>query len=652
MAQMASVVDLARLEQLHHLVRNCEWAEAVAYSERELSGSERSLPEVRLPYAIALIRGGQEEKGAALIDATLLDLPDARADLRRFVISPLVNADNIEVAARLLDRIVAARPSSIDDRRLRASLKGRLKQWPAAIEDARMVLAERPDDPAAQRPLIQLLLQAGSVEEAGAEAAKLGEDAAADPRLANIALLALARSGRSVEAARLAIEMADAEINDERTAAAIVRTLVETGHGHDAIKLGERLLEEGWEHEVIRSSLAQAYLASLRDDRYERAIEHLREGLGIAPRDIRMNMAMGESLLRTRNYSEALRYLETACELQPKGAQQRALYARALKQVGRYEEAAEQFRALLELQPSSARWARYAAGALSQSGQRREAAKLFEKFVGARRSSLPRNFEKGLDALWERVPSTAVPKPRLDWAWSLRNDRSADRAEWERRAKWGHLADHYMLDWLECRDDRIHDVMLRLADLGEAERVLGGIDRSNGMILASAHIGPMYAGPLALELLGVRSRWLASTPSVARTVYSKSLISTSEQDDMDVGKAFMKSLRQGYSVVIAVDGAINLAAPRILFEGQEMTYSSFAARTAHRMGVPSVFAAPKWEGERIGFVIVKLPDPEEGEDADDFAERWKHSYLAALRDYLGGPPENLRLSGGLWRHIR
>jgi hypothetical protein len=59
--------------------------------------------------------------------------------------------------------------------------------------------------------------------------------------------------------------------------------------------------------------------------------------------------------------------------------------------------------------------------------------------------------------------------------------------------------------------------MTRLADLSEAERVLSEVDRSNGVILASAHIGPMYAGPLALELLGVQSRWLASTPSVART---------------------------------------------------------------------------------------------------------------------------------------
>ena len=644
--------EAEKLSDLPALVRLSNWDETVRVYEQDLSRSDKSLPENRLAYAIALMRSGQEAKGISLLDAELLALPHARSDLRRFAVSPLVNAGSLELPAKIMDRIVAANPESIDDRRLRASLKGRLKQWDVAIKDARIVVAARPGDATAERPYIQLLIQAGFLEEAGMAAAKLGDAAAADVRLANIALLALSRSGRSAEAARLAIQMAEAEVDDERIAAAIVRTLLETGHDTDAINLGERLLEEGWEHEVIRASLAQAYLGSHREDRYERAVEHLREGLGIAPSDVRMNMAMGEALLRSRNYSEALPYLKTACELQPKGGHQKALYARALKQVGDYDAAAEQFRALLDLQPASARWARYAAGALSQSGQRREAARLFDKFVAARRSSLPRNFEKGLDALWEQVGSVHIPQGRLDWAWELRADRQADREEWERRAKWGHLADHYMLDWLECRDDRIPDVMSRLADLSEAERVLGAIDQSKGMILASEHVGTKYAGPLALELLGLRSRWLASTPSVARTIYSRSLISTSEQDDMEVGKAFMKSLRQGFSVVIAVDGAINLAAPRIPFEGQEMTYSSFAARTAHRLGVPSVFAAPRWEGERIGFVIQRLPDAEPGEEANEHAERWKDAYLAALRAYLGGAPENLRLSGGLWRHIR
>jgi tetratricopeptide (TPR) repeat protein len=649
---MASVIDGNDVQELYSLLRQSAWEDAAKHFETELSGNERALPEARLAYAIALIRTNREAKGLELIDGEVLRLPDTRAHLRRYAISPLVAAGSLELAGKLLDRVIAANSGPIEDLRLRASVRGRLKQWPGALEDARAVLDERPDDPSAQRAYIQTLLRAGQVEDAGAEAAKLLDSAAADLKLANIALLALTRSGRTEEAAELALEMAEADIEDEAMAAVIVRTLFETGRHDETIEVGERLLEEGWEHEVLRSSVAHAYLQSQRDDRYDRAIEHLREGLEVAPDDVRMNMAMGEALLRTRNYSAALPHLKAACDLQPKGAHQRALYARALKQVGRYSEAADEFRTLLSLQPSSPRWARYAAGALSQAGRRKEAVELFDQFVGDRKASLPRNFDKGLKALWDKLDSVNVPQARLDWARSLRNGPAMDRLEWERRAKWGHLADHYMLDWLECRDDRIPDVMLRLADLSDAERVLGGIDRSRGMILASAHIGPMYAGPLALELLGVRSRWLASTPSVARTAYASSLISTSEQDDMSVGKAFMRSLRQGYSVVIAIDGAINLAAPRIPFEGQEITYSSFAARTAYSMSVPSVFAAPRWEGERIGFVIRQLPDPEPDETIEEHAERWKAAYLAELRDFLGGEPENLRLSGGLWRHIR
>jgi tetratricopeptide (TPR) repeat protein len=649
---MASTVDGSTLTEVYALLRTSQPEDALARFEDEVTRQERALAPFRLLQAILLLRTGRDAQGLRLLDDEVMALANAGVDLRRYAVNPLVTAGKPELAVDVLDRILAANPDSIEDRRRRGSLQGRLRRWGPAIEDTRWVVEAEPDNPAAQRSVIQCLLQGGEVEEAGRRAAAIGRDATADHRLANIALLALTRSGRPDEAAALAMQMADSTSIDEASAASIVRTLVETGRHDDAIATGERLIEEGWEHEVLRSNLAQAYLTSHREDRYERAIAHLREGLEIEPADVRMNMAIGEALLRTRQYEAALPHLKTACELQPKVAHQRALYARALKQVGNYEKAADEFRTLLDLQPSSPRWARYAAGALSQSGQRKEAAELFDRFVRERRSALPRNFERGLAALWDRIDEVKIPKARLDWAWSLSRQGINDRAEWERRAKWGHLADHYLLDWLECRSDRVHDAMMRLADLSDAEQVLAGIDRSNGMILASAHVGPMYAGPLALELLGVRSRWLASTPSVARTAYAQSLISTSEQDDMQVGKAFMLSLRKGYSVVIAVDGAINLASPRVPFEGQEITYSSFAARTAYRLGVPSVFAQPRWEGDRIGFVLKRLPDALPDESADDHAERWRQAFFDALRDYLGDAPENLRLSGGIWRHIR
>jgi hypothetical protein len=163
----------------------------------------------------------------------------------------------------------------------------------------------------------------------------------------------------------------------------------------------------------------------------------------------------------------------------------------------------------------------------------------------------------------------------------------------------------------------------------------------------------MYFGPLALELVGERTRWLASTPSVARTAYAEQLISTNDQTQIQVALAFARAIKKDYGVVVVVDGAINVAAPRVEFEGQEITFSDFAARVAHRLGAPSGFVAPVWrECAKIGFVLEHLPMPDPGETEDQYVVRWQGAYLDHLRRFLSGPPENLRLSGGIWRNIR
>ena len=649
---MATLASLPAELMYEHL-RAGEWPGAVELYEHELAREEKQDPAVRLLYAIALIRVGRASSGVNALTDEMLALPNARADLRRYAIPHLIDTKMFDRAAVILGKILAVDPDSVEDLRLSGSLLGRQRRYDEALESVRRLLELRPDDVVGHTSYLQILIQSGNLAEAGDHARSLGELATKSPKLTNMAMLALVRSGQGDAATDLAAKIGDDQVSDDAVAGAIVRTLFESGKISDAVERGERLLDQGFDDPVLRSSLGQAYMQSKINDRYEKAAEHLERGIRAKPNDGLMNYALGEALLRLRHYSDAVGPLAKAVELQPKVAQARALYARALKQSGRYVEAAREFRALLKLQPASPRWHRYAAGALAQAGRRQEAADLFESFVEQRSANLPDSFEQGLNRLWEEVELVDIPKGRLDWAWSLRNsDQAVDRTEWERAAKWGNLADHYLLDWLECRGDQVEEPMMRLADLGEAERVLGSIDQSRGMILASAHVGPMYAGPLALELLGLRARWLASTPSVARTSYARSLISTSDQDDMQVAKAFMASVREGYAVVIAIDGAINLGAPRIRFEGQEITYSSFAARSAHRLGVPSVFCAPRWEGDRIGFVIERLPDPLEDEDADSHADRWRDAYLDSLRRFLCGAPENLRLSGGIWRHIR
>ena len=638
------------------LVRTGQWHDALAAAER--AGPSEVLPDgvTALLLAIARVNAGHATVGS--ITEEVIAAGDPR-DLRRLVIPSLVREGAIEDALMLLDRIIAVCPPALEERRQRIGLLAKLRQWDAAIADADACGEANPHDKGILATRLQYRVLADRVDEAAALAASLdfGE---VDERVRSMVLLALSRSGDIAGAAQLAASVAPHTVNDAVLAGHIVQALLRAGRHADAIARGEEFVDQWLDGRVLRSALGQAWLeGGAAAQRVSKAIAHFEAGLEQAPDDLRMIASLGDLLLRAGKTEQALPYLRMAVERQPHMAQIRALYARALKQLGHHAEAAEQFTRMIEAAPDrGGRWQRYAAGSLSQAGRKEEATALFDAWVDSRREGLPESFEEGLTALWDKVDDVHIPQARLDWAWSLRAPGVIDdRAEWERRARWGHLADHYLLDWLECRDQQIHEAMYHFADeldyletfCAEARARSGG----NGVVFASAHIGAMYFGPLALELIGERSRWLASTPSVARTAYAESLISTSDQTDTAVGRAFIKALKQNYIVVVVVYGAINLAAPRVPFMGQEMTYSDFAARTAHRMGASSAFVAPVWRDDNhLGFVLEHMPLAEPAEDADAYAARWREAYQGHLRKFLGGKPENLRLSGGLWRHIR
>lgn len=642
------------------LIRESEWAEGLAAIGTAMASGAELDAVVKLLQAIAQLHTGAGEAGA--ITAQMLRDADGRRDLRRLAISPLLRAGMHEDAALLLGRLVEAGLAEADDHTQRGGVYARLRRWDEAIADADRAeeLAGASGGATAMASRIQYRLQAGRIPEALALVRSLDQAPSGEERLTAIMLAVLLRAGEIEDAAALAAKVDAESVEGAGLAGYVVQALARAGRHQEAISAGELLLDLGLDNAMLRSHLGQAWLADgALAERADKAAAHFRAGLGFAPNDIPMNAALGDLLLRAGKFEAALPYLAKTCELQPKLAQVRALYARALKQAGRLEEAAESFRMLLTLVPGDGgRWQRFAAGALAQAGHRDEAAEMFDAYVAKRREALPATFDEGLTALWDRLDEANIPQGRLDWAWSMRSpDSTLDRAEWERRAKWGHLADHYLLDWLECRDDQVHEAMLHFADeldyLEEFNAKIRAMAPGKGAIYASAHIGAMYFGPLSLELVGERSRWLASTPSVARTSYAESLISTSDQTDTQVARAFMRALGQDNIVVVVVDGAINLAAPRIPFEGREVTYSQFASRMAWRTGAPSAFVAPVWRPDnKLGFVLEALPMPEEGEGANEYANRWQAAYFGHLRQFLSGEPQNLRLSGGIWRLIR
>ncbi len=650
------------------LIRAGRWQEGIERAAHTIKAGHAATAEVRLLVAIAHFRAGLP--GGEPVCAELIKAADGLRDVRLLLVGPLQREARYAEALGFLDLCLAAAPSSSENLILRARVHARQRQWDAAIADADRAAALVGEDNSAVLLLqLQCRMQAGQFQSSRMDEAaqlvasliaSLGDTLPADQRLAEMVLLFLIRRGEMARAADLAETVPTGSVTEPGLAGSIVQALYRAGRFAKAIELGERFIDWGHEGTMLRSHLAQAwYDGGSAKDRFERAIGHLEFGVAMAPEDVRMGSMLGDLLLRTGKTERARAYLADTVERHPNLAHVRALYARALKQLGDYSAAADQFVTLMETAPEGGRnWQRYAAGALAQAGRTDAAADVFDKWVDQRRAALPPSFEDGLKALWDRVPEVRIPQARLDWAWSLRApDCDLERGEWERRAAWGHLADHLLLDWLECRDELVEEAMYHFSDELDRLEVFVAEARARaegkGVVFASAHVGAMYFGPLALELIGARSRWVASTPSVARTSYAESLISTSDQTEAGVARAFMQSLKKDFIVVVVVDGAINLAAPRVMFEGQEVTYSEFASRMAYRMGSSSAFVAPVWQDDgKLGFVLEHLPLPDEGESADDYAARWQAAYLGHLRQFLGGKPENLRIAGGIWRLVR
>ncbi|MGE8637734.1 MAG: Vi polysaccharide transport protein VexE [Achromobacter sp.] len=594
------------------------------------------------------------EQHMARLAPVLAQASDGWRDVRRLLVSPFVREGRFVPAIAALEVLTAAYPLRADDRRMLASLLGRMEQWDRALAEADAAARIEPDAAALHAARIQLRVQAGRVAEAADVARATLGLAQREPGEAYFWLLAFVRNGDAAEAAGIAAALDPDKLPNERAATMAVRALLEDGRVEASIRLGDAALAAGHDSAALRSSLGLSHLRrASEDDRKVHALAHFEAGLKAAPADVRLLTLYGETLLRAGRYKEAVAPLAQAIDLAPELEQTRALYARALRYTLQYDEAADQMMKLVEKSPEKLLWQRAAIGALSQAGRKQEAETLFDQYVAKRGMALPKTFQEALDQLEQRLHTAPIPQARLDWAWSLRGDPDADRAQWERRARWGHLVDHLLFDWLECREDNVEEAMQVLGELDTGERFFAPLlAAGRGVVVATAHVGPMYAGLMALELLGIPSRWLATAPSIAQSSYAAALISTADQTEAQVAKACMRAIGSGYVLCLAIDGAANPAAPRTTFEGQEVTYSSFASHLAHRLRVPSVFYAPRWENGHVAYTLEMLPAVEPGEDAEAYSLRWQKAYFERLREHLAGPPENLRLSGGIWRHVQ
>lgn len=634
-------------------VRSEQWLAALSLYA-EVARTHAPDPGATLLYHVACSRSSELRVLPEEVSQPLVIASDGRVDIRRLVVTPWMRQGWLVEVVPVLRLLLASFPEQVEDRRTLASVLGRLKRWDEAIAEADQVAARQPADGSAHAARIRLRLQCGRLAEAEVVARETEHMALASPAHCHAWIDAFVRCEDIGSAVRIAQSVDPAALGDARAATSVLQAFSLDGRTQAAIAFGDEAIKQGLDNAALRRSLAQAHLASADGARQTAwAIKHLKAAVRMSPEDMRSNALYGETLLRSGKAEKALPYLEKSVRLAPGLAHLRSMYARSLLQLGQPSAAADQYLHLLNVDTGSTRWHRLAVAGLTRSARHDEAKQIFDAYVAHRMSSLPDDLETGLHRLWQQLDAAQIPQARLDWAWSLRDKTlTQERGPWERAARWGCLADRLLMDWLECREGRAAEAMSLLAELDVTERALSAaMSSGKGLLVATAHIGPLYAGPMVLELLGIPSRWLASTPGVAQASYAGNLISTSDQPEKNVAKACLQALQAGEAVCLAVDGAASVAAPRIAFEGQQITYSSFAARVAYRTGAASIFCAPCWVDGRIDFLIEPLPTPVGDEDNAAYAGRWRKAYLGCLRTALRGKPENLRMSGGIWRHI-
>lgn len=577
-----------------------------------------------------------------------LDLSDAEIyrRVRVSIIRPLMNEDREKEAAELLGILVASPSANRADRTTHARLV-----WEFDKDAARPLFDDlvrnHEGDPFGITVVLVRLLKAKEFA-AAADYAELFPQWPEDDRLTAQAMKALLRDDRTESA----FALLEARGNKEEMGqlALWMQLLNKRERYAEVVELAPAVDDEAADNVVVHMETGDALLALARRDE---AVERFGRALELEPDNIRALSRRGETLLIQNDYRAARVDLARALELAPHLNHLNVWLGRALKGAGEYDRAADLMVAACLNQPESVELRRTAASALNQAGRQEAAMRLYDHLLKSREEDLPDDFPSGLEALWDRVDDLHIPRARFDWAWQFRDkDRFPDREEWERRGKWGLLADRLIYDWLECRMDEAGQVLEKVCELDPLEALVRPlVDQGRGVIFASAHIGAMFTGPLALELLGFENRWMASTPGLPSVAFNRQLISTSDQTEAQVARQGMRALAQGATLTIAIDGAMNVAAPRIAFEGQEITYSGFAARLAYKQKAPSVFAVPQWREGVIEYHLAKLPYPREGEALEEFTNRWREAYLDQLRIVISAAPENLRLAGGIWRHI-
>ena len=264
--------------------------DTVIETRRPAAGAEAREATARLREIIGqILAAADPERDMAALAPALQQTADGWRDVRRLLVSPYMREGRFAPAAAALGMLIAAYPERADDRRVLASLLGRMGEWDRAIAEADAAAGIEPGNAALHAARIQLRVQAGRVPEAAEVARTTLALARSEPGEAHSWMMAFARNGDAAEEADIAAALDPDKLPNERVATMAVRALMEDGRNVAAIGLGDAALRAGQDCPALRSSLGLAHLRrGTEADRKELAVAHFEAGLQAAPEDVRL----------------------------------------------------------------------------------------------------------------------------------------------------------------------------------------------------------------------------------------------------------------------------------------------------------------------------------------------------------------------------
>lgn len=384
----------------------------------------------------------------------------------------------------------------------------------------------------------------------------------------------------------------------------------------------------------------------------ELSLAALRAGAAENPTDIRIVNLEAQLLLNLDRPAEAVEAFARV----PVGQinhTMRLRYGKAMELSGNLDGAIEIYGSVLDQHPSDAALRRKLVGLCVRAGHSEEAQRIYQAGLTKWANALAPGVAENVSAILSRNCADAIPAPRAIWfERALTEAGSPPPPDWRQKA--GQMAeiDQFIVQFAQAHPDGTAQLASLVELTVEAVATLEeGLSFGKGAFIASAHVGLLYAGPIAMNKHGGPFAYVASVPDLGQHGMSNGLISTSTNDLSGVGRRILKALRSNATVAIAIDGAGITSEERRPFFDKVIRLSDFVPRLAWRTGTPSFFPRITLVNGLARFRIEQLPMPGDGESANDYAGRWLDAYVTELETFLKEHPEAMRGSGGFWSRI-